>query len=102
MLEIEQSEKDNIITFKLNGTLDADTVSKFNEAIDTISDVEDGVDVDCTKLSGISGAGFEAISRLTKMVRAFRKECRITNVSENVYYLFNITGLTETLRIEKA
>ena len=102
MLEIKQNEENGIINISMKGTLDAGTVSKLNDVIDGLSDVGNGVTVDCTGLERISGTGFEALSRLSKITKAFGKEFRITNVSENVYYLFNVTGFTDILKIEKA
>ena len=102
MLEIEQTEKDRVIKFALKGRLDGTSVEQFDEAIDGLSDVGNGIVVDCTDLEGVSGLGFEVLARLSKITKAFKKDFRITNVSENIYYLFEVTGFTEILKITKA
>ena len=101
MLEIEKEERSGTIRLRLRGVLNSNTVSKLNDAVDKLSDVGDGIEIDCTELTNISGAGFEVLLRLTKMVRAFGKDCRIINISDSAYELFAATGLAEILTIER-
>lgn len=101
MLEIEKEETAGTIQIRLKGILDSGTVSKLNDTVDGLSDVKDGIEIDCKELTGVSGAGFEVLLRLTKMTRAFGRECRITNVSDDAYELFKSTGLAEILTIER-
>ena len=102
MFEIEQSEKDRVIKFTLKGYLNGESAEQFDKVIDKLSDVGNGIIIDCTDLSGVSGPGFEVLARLAKMTRAFKKEFRMINASENIYYLFYVTGFTEILKITKA
>ena len=101
MFDIERTDKNGVITFSLKGTLDSDTVIKFNKAIDSLSDVGEGINIDCSELQSISGLGFEALARLNKMTKAFGKQCLVMSVPDNIYYIFNVTGLIDTLNIEK-
>lgn len=100
-MEIAQTERGGVTLFVLKGELTSGTVSKLNDMIDKLSDIEDGIELDCTELTSVSGAGFEALLRLTKMVRAFGKKCVLTNVTEAVYDHFSATGLAEILTIER-
>lgn len=100
-LEIAQTDRAGMIVFVLKGDLTSGTVSKLNDVIDKLSDIEGGIELDCTELTSVSGAGFEALLRLTKMVRAFGKKCVLTNVTEAVYDNFNTTGLVDILTIER-
>lgn len=57
-----------------------------------------GITIDATKVEYISSAGLRAIMRLAKKV----PDLVIRNVSPNVYEVFEVTGFTEILHVEKA
>ncbi|MBE6996998.1 MAG: STAS domain-containing protein [Ruminococcaceae bacterium] len=55
-------------------------------------------EVDCEDLKYISSAGLRVILRLKKAI----KDTRIFNVSSEVYEIFDVTGFTEMMDVQKA
>lgn len=92
----------------INGKL----VIKFNGSVDSVNSpkiekqimiwIEDNgsmpVVLDAEKLKYISSAGLRVILRLRKKV----KDLRVINVSSDVYEIFDMTGFTEMMPVDKA
>ena len=100
MSYIETKTAGNEMTVYLSGRLDssnaAQTEAELLSALSTVQVVS--IAVDAEKLEYISSAGLRVILRL-------RKDCpdfRIVNVSSDVYEIFDMTGFTEMMTVEKA
>lgn len=100
-LEVEKTVEDEIIIFRLKGRLNSETAPLFEQEIDSLSDVGEGITIDCMELEYVASAGLRAILRLSKMVNAFKKPFRVINVQSQVYEIFEVTGFSDILDLEK-
>lgn len=88
------------IIIELNGRIDSNNVAGVEEDIMRQLEGAEGKEVvlDAEKLEYISSAGLRTMLRIKKKF----KELRITNVSPEVYDIFEMTGFTEMITVEKA
>lgn len=97
------------LTYKLNGTeldlalsgkIDSNNANKIEkESMDLISQYSPAsVLIDLEKLEYISSAGLRAVLKIRKKVA----DTRLINASPAVYEIFDVTGFTEILDIQKA
>ncbi len=100
MSYIETKTAGNEMTVYLSGRLDssnaAETEAELLSALSTVQNVL--ITVDAEKLEYISSAGLRVILRLRKN----HPELKIENVSSEVYEIFDMTGFTEMMTVEKA
>lgn len=93
--------ENGILTLSLCGRVDssnsAQTEADINAAVAEVSDIKNVI-VDAEKLEYISSAGLRVILRLRKDY----PELKIVNVSSDIYEIFDMTGFTEMITIEKA
>ena len=94
---IKFSETD--ITISVNGRVNSTNAEEFLSLLEQILDEHPvkKVLLDVKNLEMISSAGLRAILRLTKQ----GYEVRITNVNETVYQVFEMTGFTELMRVDR-
>lgn len=88
------------IQIKLSGRIDSNNAAQTEEAImEQLKDAGEGeLVVDAAELEYISSAGLRVILHLKKI----HKDMRIINVVPEVYDIFNMTGFTEMISVEKA
>lgn len=91
---------DNVLTIFLEGRVDSSNADATGaEASDIIaSNPHERVVIDIEKLEYISSAGLRFILK----IRKGEPELKIVNASSEVYEIFEMTGFTEMLTIEKA
>ena len=91
---------DGALVLKLSGRIDSANASRVEEEIGRIrAEAPSGpVTVDCDKLQYISSAGLRVLLRLKKAVPGLR----LVNVASEVYDIFEMTGFTEMMDIQKA
>lgn len=98
---IETAVEGNVLTIYLKGHIDSanagDTEKEINEARAAHAEC-DTVIVDASGLEYISSAGLRIILRLRKAYPSLK----VINVSAEVYEIFDMTGFTEMMKIEKA
>ena len=84
----------------LSGKIDSNNASKIEkESMDLISQYSPAsVLIDLEKLEYISSAGLRAVLKIRKKVA----DTRLINASPAVYEIFDVTGFTEMLDIQKA
>jgi len=100
MAEIRQNLQDNTLTIYMDGRLDSNNVSAAQTEIEAIrtSEPHENFVLDLEKLEYISSAGLREVLRLRKA----EPSLRVINVSIDVYDVFEMTGFTDMITIEKA
>ena len=88
------------IKLSLSGHIDSNNASDVEQAVRALTDQAPGkpVLIDAEGLEYISSAGLRVILRLRKT----NQDVRIINVSPEVYDIFDMTGFTQMMTIEKA
>jgi len=91
--------KDGILSVLLKGRVDSVNAGSVERAIadGQTAYPSEHILLDCENLEYISSAGLRVILRLKKAI----KDTRIVNASPDVYEVFEITGFTEMMDIQK-
>ncbi len=94
------TQKDGAFTIFFEGHIDSNNIAETEEEINTILKDYNGDDLilDLLKLTYISSAGLRAVLRLKKK----HKNTVLINASSEVYEIFDMTGFTEMMDIQKA
>lgn len=100
MAEVNFKISDKTLTIMLNGHIDSANAQSVEQAITDIRDnnPSDSIVIDCDNLEYISSAGLRIILRIKKAV----SDTKLTNVSPDIYEIFDMTGFTEMMEIQKA
>ncbi|MBR3366803.1 MAG: anti-sigma factor antagonist [Lachnospiraceae bacterium] len=100
MNEVRGETRDGKITIFLSGRVDSANAREVELAVREILDQDPGksVVVDAEALEYLSSAGLRVILRL----RQQHADLRIIGVNSEVYEIFEMTGFTEMMSIEKA
>ena len=94
------SEKDGIVNIFLEGRIDSGNATQVEKEILGLMDENPGKEIafDAEKLDYISSAGLRV---LLKVQKAKAKPVMISNVSGEVYDIFETTGFTQLLNVRK-
>lgn len=97
---MKYSSEDNVLTLNLTGRVDSVNASALETEIESIRKAAgaENVILDLEELAYISSAGLRMVLRLRREVPTLK----IINVSSEVYDIFEMTGFTEILTVEKA
>jgi len=97
---MEFLNKDNVLTIYLEGRVDSSNAEQIEADVFNILNTEsfNSLVLDFEKVQYISSAGL----RIMLKVGQNYKETEITNVSSEVYEVFDMTGFTSILKIKKA
>lgn len=95
---VEFEIKDNNQIIYLIGDINSNNSTEVEEKIDSFLVEGKKLVIDCEKLNYISSAGLRVLLRLRKT----HEELRLINVSSEVYDVFEMTGFTKILTVEKA
>ena len=89
----------NILYININGRIDATNAPEYEDKINEIIKANEGMHtvLDADNLEYISSAGLRVLLRLRKA----DPDLAIINVSPEVYSVFEMTGFTEMMKIEK-
>ena len=89
----------DILYINIDGKIDATSANEFEEKINAIRNANQGMHtvLDADNLEYISSAGLRVMLRLRKS----EPNLAIINVSPEVYAIFEMTGFTEMMKIEK-
>ncbi len=94
--------EDNVMTIFLKGRIDTNNALQTeNELFSAVESAPEAVDqfiLDASELEYISSAGLRV---LMKMRKNFGENIRVIGVSPEVYDIFDVTGFTEILKVEK-
>ena len=100
MKNVEHKIENGELTIFLNGHVDSANAAQIEEEINSIlaGASAQTVTVDCENLEYISSAGLRIILRMRKE----KSDLKLINVSSEVYEIFEVTGFTEMIEIQKA
>lgn len=94
--------EDNVMTIFLKGRIDTNNALQTeNELFSAVESAPEAVDqfiLESSELEYISSAGLRV---LMKMRKNFGENIRVIGVSPEVYDIFDVTGFTEILKVEK-
>ena len=94
------SEKDGKIIIALEGRIDTNNAAQTeSEIFAAVEGKTEDIIIDAEKLEYISSAGLRVLMKLRKSIN---KELPVINVSRDVYDIFETTGFTELLNVQKA
>ena len=96
-MKIEKKLEGNNLTISLEGRLDTNTVTDLENEISDLNGIE-SITFDFEKLEYISSSGLRLVLKCKKEVDM----TKIINCSTEIYEIFNMTGFTEMMQIEKA
>ncbi len=98
-LNIDVNTSEGSATFVLSGKLDTTTAPNLDAAIEEkISDLKEIV-FDCKDLDYVSSAGLRVILKTQKTMNQ-QGSMKLTNVSDTIMEIFDITGFVDFLNIE--
>ena len=99
MENVNYTKNDNVLTIALSGHIDSANAPDVEAKITEIREANpcDSAIVDCDNLQYISSAGLRIILRLKKAIN----DTKLVNVSSEVYDVFEMTGFTEMMEINK-
>lgn len=100
MISINGEKTDNTLKIALDGRIDSTNAADVEKQLDDIVNENsfEELIIDAQKLEYISSAGLRIILRLKKN----NASLKIINVSSDVYEIFEMTGFSEIMPIEKA
>ena len=94
--------EDNVMTIFLKGRIDTNnalqTENELFSAVESATEAVGQLILDASELEYISSAGLRV---LMKMRKNFGENIRVIGVSPEVYDIFDVTGFTEILKVEK-
>ena len=98
MLDIKKTTEDKRIIYSLEGRLDTTTSPDLEKEVEAVPADTRELVFDFEKLEYISSAGLRVILRLRKE----EPKLAIINVAPDVYEVFDMTGFTDMVTVEKA
>lgn len=98
-MKIDLKKEDKKLTITLEGKLDTNTSPELDSKINELDEMEEVV-IDMKKLDYISSAGLRVLLSMQKVMNKQGK-MTITNVCDNVMDIFEVTGFSDILDIEK-
>ncbi len=98
-MKIDLKKEDKKLTITLEGKLDTNTSPELDSKINELDEMEEVV-IDMKKLDYISSAGLRVLLSMQKIMNKQGK-MTITNVCDNVMDIFEVTGFSDILDIEK-
>ena len=99
MLRIEKTMEDGNAAFALEGRLDTVTAPELEQALKEVLDDAGELTLDFGKLDYISSAGLRVLLSAQKQM-CRKGSMKLTNVSETIMEIFEVTGFSEILTIE--
>ena len=97
-MTVNAKRENNTVTLEVEGRLDATTASVLEKKINDECETAEGLILDFKNLAYISSAGLRVVLKLRKE----EPKLAIINVSPEVYEIFDMTGFTDMITIEKA
>lgn len=98
-MKIDLKKEDKKLIIKLDGKLDTNTSPELDSKIGELEGVEEVI-IDMNNLDYISSAGLRVLLSMQKVMNKQGK-MKIINVCENVMDIFEVTGFSDILDIEK-
>ena len=98
---MKTNEENGRLTVSLVGRIDASNADAFEQELTEAVSAHPGAEpvLDASELEYISSAGLRVLLRMKKSAKG---KVTVRNVSPEVYEIFQVTGFTEMLNVEKA
>ena len=100
-MEITTSTEGAKALLELEGKLTVQTSPELSAAIDALPEEVCELDIDLSKVSYIASAGLRALVGANKIMSARRGSMRLLHPVEEVYDVFEMTGLSDVFAIER-
>ncbi len=99
-IKFEMNKENSILTINLAGHIDSANAAEVEKEITAMREqtAPRSVVMNCNELKYISSAGLRIVLRVKKAV----SDTKLINVSSDVYEIFDMTGFTEMMDIQKA
>ncbi|MGN1113335.1 MAG: STAS domain-containing protein [Acutalibacteraceae bacterium] len=102
-MQIKTDFSNKKLTVALSGRLDTITSPQLEEEVNRFSlDEINEIVIDANELEYISSAGLRIVLMLHKKMAAQNGQLRLLNVNEMIKEIFDMTGMSDFLDIEKA
>ena len=96
-MKIEKKQENNVLKIFIEGRLDTNTVPELEQEVTSLEGIEKLI-FDFEKVEYISSSGLRLILKCKKQVDS----TKVINCNPEVYEIFNITGFSEIMDVEKA
>ena len=100
MLNIAKNKDNDKLTVELSGRLDTNTAPQFETELQGELESLKELVIDIKSLEYISSAGLRVLLSAQKSMNKAAGEMKVTNVSEDIMEIFEVTGFSEILTIE--
>ena len=101
-MTITQGVNEGIWNIALEGRLDINTSPDLEDLIKDEPDEIRGIVLDMGEMNYISSAGLRVVLLMLKQMNKAGKTMKLINVTDPVYEVFELTGFTDILNIERA
>ena len=98
-MKIDQNKNGNELNIALEGRLDTTTAPELDAALRASLDGVTALNLDFSGLEYISSAGLRVLLSAQKIMNK-QGEMKLTNVSEPIMEIFEVTGFSDILTIE--
>ena len=98
-MKIDQNKNGNELNIALEGRLDTTTAPDLDAALRASLDGVTALNLDFSGLEYISSAGLRVLLSAQKIMNK-QGEMKLTNVSEPIMEIFEVTGFSDILTIE--
>ena len=98
-MKIDQNKNGNELNIALEGRLDTTTAPELGAALRASLDGVTALNLDFSGLEYISSAGLRVLLSAQKIMNK-QGEMKLTNVSEPIMEIFEVTGFSDILTIE--
>ena len=99
MLNITKTAENNALTLALEGRLDTVTAPQLESELKASLEGVKALTMDLSKLEYISSAGLRVLLSAQKQMNK-QGEMKVTNASETIMEIFEVTGFSDILTIE--
>ena len=98
-VKIEKTDGKTIV--KIEGRLDTITAPEFDRetANITLPGETGDIELDCTDMEYISSAGLRSFISLLKKAKPAGRELKVTNLSQPIRQIFDMTGFTTLFKL---
>ncbi len=96
-MNIIKNVQDGVLNVAIEGRLDTNTARELDEALAEETAVHDNIVLDFAKLQYVSSAGLRVLLKTQKQMKG--KAFSLTNVSQSIMEVFEITGFVDFLNI---
>ena len=98
-MQIEKINEGNKLTLRIEGRIDTKTAPMLDETVKSSLDGVSSLVIDLKAVAYISSAGLRVLLIAQKQMNK-QGDMKITNVSEDIMEIFEVTGFSDILTIE--